>query len=102
MRPGAARPQVVRRACEGSVIALSRNVNQLRPALLTPGYNFGVAIAAVRSGALTRTTQSIPLIIDCIKMWLAKLTPKDISVLVRQAADEPDKAKADFRPAAQA
>jgi hypothetical protein len=37
MRPGAARPQVVHRACEGSVIALSRNVNQLRPALTGRG-----------------------------------------------------------------
>ena len=32
----------------------------------------------------------------CIKkMWLAGLTPKDISVLFRQAADELDKAKTD-------
>jgi hypothetical protein len=36
-----------------------------------------------------RLCQSIPLIEDCIKkMWLAGLTPKDISVLFRQAADE--------------
>jgi hypothetical protein len=43
-----------------------------------------------------RLCQSIPLIADCIKkMWLAGLTPKDISVLFRQAADELDKAKTD-------
>jgi hypothetical protein len=43
-----------------------------------------------------RLCQSIPLITECIKkMWLAGLTPKDISVLFRQAADELDKAKTD-------
>jgi hypothetical protein len=43
-----------------------------------------------------RLCQSIPLITDCIKkMWLAGLTPKDIGVLFRQAADELDKAKTD-------
>jgi len=42
---------------------------------------------------MERLCQSIPLITDCIKkMWLAGLTQKDISVLLRQAADEMDKA----------
>jgi len=41
-----------------------------------------------------RLCQSILLIEDCIKkMWLAGLTPKDISVLFRQAADELDKSQ---------
>jgi hypothetical protein len=43
-----------------------------------------------------RLCQSIPFITDCIKkMWLAGLTPKDIGVLFRQAADELHKAKTD-------
>jgi hypothetical protein len=43
-----------------------------------------------------RLCQTIPLITDCIKkMWLAGLKQKDISVLLRQAADELDKAKTD-------
>ena len=49
-----------------------------------------------RDADTERLCQTIPLITDCIKkMWLAGLKEKDISVLLRQAADELDKAKTD-------
>jgi hypothetical protein len=72
------------------------NQVQREPILNLPRDNdfFGKRMAAIEEKKAhdvdtERLCQTIPLIADCIKkMWLAGLTAGEISVVLRQAADE--------------